>query len=137
MLQSISIPVSEKQTVTTSAPADKILVKLRMPAGYRGKVIPSSIVMMELLWQQYGLDVIHPRVSSWIEKNAPDLRYMAASMAVNNQFSGSKFRADLNGIVNLQLSLNVDDRLREVSSSYIRSQVESSIEPEMGLRLVA
>ncbi|MBO0798324.1 MAG: hypothetical protein J2P31_05835 [Blastocatellia bacterium] len=120
-----------------SAPADKLLVKLRMPAGYRGKVVPSSIVMMELLWQQYGLDIIHPQVNRWIEKNAPDLKYMAASMAVNNQFSGNKFRADLNGIVNLQLSLNLDDRLREVSSSYIRSQVETSIEPETGLRLVA
>jgi hypothetical protein len=136
MFQSIYIPVGKQQPVTTGPVADKLLVKLRMPAGYQGKIVPTSMVVMELLWQQYGLDLIHPEVSRWIVKNAPDLKYMAASMAVNNQFAGSKFRASMNGTVELHLPLNVDDRLREVSSQYIRSQV-NSIDAETELQLAA
>jgi hypothetical protein len=136
MFQSIYIPVGKQEPVTTGPVADKLLVKLRMPAGYQGKVVPTSMVVMELLWQQYGLDLIHPEVSRWIVKNAPDLKYMAASMAVNNQFAGSDFKAGLNGIIELHLPLNVDDRLREVSSLYIRSQI-NSIDPETELPVAA
>jgi hypothetical protein len=41
------------------------------------------------------------------------------------------------GIIEFHLSLNVDDRLREVSSQYILSQVQHSMEPETELPLAA
>lgn len=94
---------------------------------------------MELLWQQYGLDIVHPEVSRWLERNAPDVKY---AVARSQFFVGcdkiSQFKVGPKGTVEFQLSLNIDDRLREVSSQYILSQVQHSIEPETTyLRLAA
>jgi hypothetical protein len=126
-----------KQQDFTNPVINEMSVKLRMPACYRGKAVPTSIVVMELLWQQYGLDMIHPKVSRWLEQNAPDVKYMAAK----TQFAGGNDRTEINvgstGIIELQLPLKLDDRLREVSSHYILSQVQHSIEPETELPLAA
>jgi hypothetical protein len=132
MFQSINTTVSKQQDFTNPI-VNELSIKLRMPAGYQGKVIPTSIVVMELLWQQYGLDVIHPEVSRWLEKNAPEVKYMAGA----NGSEGSKFRVKPNGTIDLLLPLKTDDRLREVSSQYILSQVERDLEPVTEFRLAA
>jgi hypothetical protein len=129
--------IGREQQAFTNPVVNELSVKLRMPVGYQGKVVPTSIVVMELLWQQYGMDMIHPEVSRWLEKNAPDVKYMAAK----SQFACSNGRAEVNvgptGIIELHLPLNLDDRLREVSSQYILSQVQHSMEPEAELPLAA
>jgi hypothetical protein len=101
---------------------NQLSVNLRMPAFYRGKAVPTSIVVMELLWQQYGLDLLHPEVSRWLEQNAPDVR----SAAANGQFAHGEVGPQ--GNVELLLPLEIDDRLRAVSSQYILSQIEHSTE---------
>jgi hypothetical protein len=123
-----------KQQDFTNPVVNELSVKLRMPAGYQGKAVPTSIVVMELLWQQYGLDMIHPQVSRWLEQNAPDVKYMAAK----SQFArGNDVNVGPTGIIELLLPLKLDDRLREVSSQYILSQVQHSMEPEAELPLAA
>jgi hypothetical protein len=81
--------------------------------------------------------MLHPEVSRWLEKNAPDVKYAA----VRNQFASgndkTQFKVGSQGTVQLQLSLETDDRLREVSSQYILSQVRHSFEPETEPQLAA
>jgi hypothetical protein len=121
----------------TNLEVSELPVKLSMPACFQGKAIPTSIILMELLWQQYGLDVIHPEVSRWLEENAPDVRHAAA----NNQLEGGdvchQIKVEQNGTIELRLPLKIDDRLREVSTRYFLSQVQQSIEPETEPRLQA
>jgi hypothetical protein len=136
MFQSFNTSVSKQQGFTNPV-INEISVNLRMPAGYQGKVVPTSIVVMELLWQQYGLDLIHPEVSRWLEKNAPEVKHMAARSQFANGDDGSKFFVKANGTIDLLLPLKTDDRLREVSSQYILSQVQGDLEPETKLRLAA
>jgi hypothetical protein len=128
---------NHKQKDFTNPVINEMSVKLRMPAGYQGKAVPTSIVVMELLWQQYGLDMIHPKVSQWLEKNAPDVKYMAP----RNQFARGNDSTEVNvgptGIIELHLPLKLDDRLREVSSQYILSQVQHSMGSETELPLAA
>jgi hypothetical protein len=129
--------IGREQQAFTNPVVNELSVKLRMPAGYQGKVVPTSIVVMELLWQQYGLDMIHPKVSRWLEKNAPDVKYMAA----RSQFACGDGRTEVNvgstGVIELNLPLKLDDRLREVSSQYILSQVEDSTVTQTELPLAA
>jgi hypothetical protein len=136
MFQSIN-NIGRKQQEFTNPVVNRLSVKLRMPACYQGKAVPTSIVVMELLWQQYGLDMIHPEVSRWLEKNAPDVKYMAAKSQLASGDEGSQLRVGANGTIELHLPLTVDDRLREVSSQYILSQVHHSMEPETELPLAA
>jgi len=136
MFQSFNTSVSKQQGFTNPV-INEISVNLRMPAGYQGKVVPTSIVVMELLWQQYGLDVIHPEVSRWLEKNAPEVKYMASRNQFANGDESSKFIVKANGTIDLLLPLKTDDRLRMVSSQYILSQVQGDLEPETDLRLAA
>jgi hypothetical protein len=128
---------NRKQQNFTNPVVNELSVKLRMPACYQGKAVPTSIVVMELLWQQYGLDMIHPEVSLWLEKNAPDVKYMAAKSQFARGNDSTEINVGPTGIIDLHLSLNVDDRLREVSSQYILSQVQHSMEPETELPLAA
>jgi hypothetical protein len=132
MFKSFNI-FGRKQQGSTQTVVDEMPVRLRMPVGFQGKAVPASIVMMELLWQQYGLDLMHPEVSRWLERNAPDVKYaVAASGDEKGQVMvGSK------GTIELHLSLKTDDRLREVSSQYILSQVGHSMELQPELRLAA
>jgi hypothetical protein len=136
MFQCLDI-FGRKQSKFKNPAENELSIELIMPAYYQGKTVPSSIVMMELLWQQYGLDMLHPEVSRWLEKNAPDVKYAA----VRNQFASgndkAQFKVGSQGTVELQLSLDVDDRLREVSSQYILSQVRHSFEPETEPQLAA
>ena len=126
-----SFNIGRKQQGSTQTVVNEMPVKLRMPVGFQGKSVPTSIVMMELLWQQYGLDLVHPEVSRWLERNAPDVKYAMSQLAGGQIEVGSK------GTVELNLSLKADDRLREVSSQYILSQVGHSMEPQPELRLAA
>jgi hypothetical protein len=132
-----SFTTSAKQQDFMNPVVNELSVNLRMPAGYQGKVVPTSIVVMELLWQQYGLDVIHPEVSRWLEKNARDVKNMVARNQFANGDDNSKFRVKANGTIDLLLPLKTDDRLREVSSQYILSQVQRDLEPETEFRLAA
>jgi hypothetical protein len=131
MFQCLNIFGSKQQGFTNSVP-DEIIVKLRVPAVYHRKAVPPSIVVMELLWQQYGLDVLHPEVNRWLDRNAPDV-----SAATKNHFVNGcdtlRFKVGPQGTIELPLPLKVDDRLRDVSFQYILSQIskEPGTEPQL------
>jgi hypothetical protein len=128
MFKCLNIFGSKQQGFTDTA-ENEISVKLIMPACYQSKAVPTSIVMMELLWQQYGLDMLHPQLSRWMEFNAPDVKYAAAKYQFQIGYDDARFKVGPRGTIELQLSLDVDDRLREVSSQYIFSQIKPSFEP--------
>jgi hypothetical protein len=111
-------------------PATELPVMLEMPDGCEGKMIPTSTVMMALLWQYYGLDLPHPEVSRWLEQNAPDVKYAVAR--IRSTSSGEDESAELkvgsDRTIKVYLSPEVDQRLREVSSQYIRWQIREPIE---------
>lgn len=121
----------------TNPAVDGVTVSLRMPACYLGKAAPASIVVMELLWQQYGLDLLHPEVSRWLERNAPDVKQAAAKSQLVLGDASAQVNVGSQGTVELRLSLNVDDRLRTISTQYILNQVQGSIRPETDLPLAA
>ncbi|HKX29198.1 MAG TPA: hypothetical protein VJ302_15995 [Blastocatellia bacterium] len=116
------------QSVNAETVANQMPVKLRMPLGFRGRTVPMNIVVMELLWQQYGLDLLHSEVSNWLERNAPEVKALVAGDHQSHFTVGSK------GTIEMQVSLRTDDRLREISSRYLQSQVERSMaQPELEL----
>ncbi|HKX29200.1 MAG TPA: hypothetical protein VJ302_16005 [Blastocatellia bacterium] len=133
MFQSIK-SVNHQQSEFTNPVATAVPVKLRMPAGYRGQTVPASIVVLELLWQQYGLDLLHPEVSRWLELNAPDVK---GAIAGDRVLGSDRFEVGSRATIELRLTLKADDRLRQVSSQYLLSQVQPSIEPEQELRPAA
>jgi hypothetical protein len=102
-------------------------VAVEMPDGFEGQTVSSSSVMMALLWQQYGLDLLHPEFSRWLEQNAPDVKY---AVALNDR--GNSERAGLtvgtDRKIKVDISPIVDQRLREVSSEYILWQLDSEKE---------
>jgi hypothetical protein len=117
MFQSINI-FGRKQQNRASSMIDQLPVTVEMPAGYEGKTVSSNTVMMALLWQQYGLDLLHPEFSRWLEQNAPDVKYaVAQNRCKNGERAGLRVGTD--GRIKVQLSPEVDDRLREISSQYI------------------
>jgi hypothetical protein len=128
MFQSINIFGRRQQNQTVSM-IDQLPVMVEMPAGYEGKTVPSNTVMTALLWQQYGLDLLHPEFSRWLEQNAPDVKY---AMAQNRCKNGERaeLRVGADGRIKVQLSPEVDDRLRDISSQYIMWQMESGNEQE-------
>jgi hypothetical protein len=126
-----------KQKGFTNPVSNELSVELRMPAVYQGKSVPPSVVVMELLWQQYGLDLLHPKVSRWLERNAPDVKYAAARNQFASENDSTSFTVGPQGTIQLQLPLTVDDRLRDVSFRYILSQIPHSIEPETEPQLAA
>jgi hypothetical protein len=136
MFQCLDI-FGRKQQEFKNPAANELSVELIMPPVYQGKAVPPSIVMMELLWQQYGLDMLHPEVSRWLERNAPDVKYAAARNQFTSDNDSAQFTVGPQGTVELHLSLKFDDRLREVSSQYILSQVEHPMEPETEPQLAA
>lgn len=122
MFQSINI-FGRKERSTSVSMIDQNPVKVEMPAGYEGKTISSNTVMMALLWQQYGLDLLHPEFSRWLEQNAPDVKYaVAQNKDKNSERPGLRVGED--GTIKVQLSPEVDDRLREISSQYILEKCE-------------
>jgi hypothetical protein len=122
MFQSINI-FGRKQENRVASMIDQFPVTVEMPAGYEGKTVSSSTVMMALLWQQYGLDMLHPEFNRWLEQNAPDVKY---AVAQNRAKDGERaeLRVGVDGRIKVQLSPEVDDRLREVSSQYILEKCE-------------
>ncbi|MBO0723538.1 MAG: hypothetical protein J2P41_22125 [Blastocatellia bacterium] len=97
-------------------------VKIDMPAGLEGKTVSSNTVMMALLWQQYGIDMLHPEFSCWLDQNAPDVKYAVARSDVKKS---KELRVGADGTINVRLTPEVEGRLREISSQYIfeKSQV--------------
>jgi hypothetical protein len=136
MFQCLDI-FGRKQTEFKNPVANELSFELIMPAYYQGKAVPPSIVIMELLWQQYGLDMLHPKVSRWLERNAPDVKYAAARNQFASENDSTSFTVGPQGTIQLQLPLTVDDRLRDVSFRYILSQIPHSIEPETEPKLAA
>jgi hypothetical protein len=120
---------AHQQQVFAHPVVKELPVRLEMPAGSQGQTIPASMVMKELLWQQYGLDLLHPEVSRWLKRNAPDVKHATAK----NQLAGgdggdrARFKVGSNGTIEVHLSLKVDDRLREVSSQYLLEHVGSFV----------
>jgi hypothetical protein len=102
-------------------------VAVEMPVGFEGQTVSSSSIMMALLWQQYGLDLLHPEFNRWLEQNAPDVKY---AVALNDR--GNSERAGLtvgtDRKIKVDISPIVDQRLREVSSEYILWQLDSEKE---------
>jgi hypothetical protein len=122
MFQSINI-FGRKQQNRAASMIDQLPVMVEMPAGYEGKTVSSNKVMMALLWQQYGLDLLHPEFSRWLEQNAPDVKYaVAQNRCKNGERAGVRVGAD--GRIKVQISPEVDDRLREISSQYILEKCE-------------
>jgi hypothetical protein len=122
MFQSINI-FGRKQQNRAASMIDQLPVMVEMPAGYEGKTVSSNKVMMALLWQQYGLDLLHPEFSRWLEQNAPDVKYaVAQNRCKNGERAGLRVGAD--GRIKVQISPEVDDRLREISSQYILEKCE-------------
>jgi hypothetical protein len=102
-------------------------VAVEMPAGSEGQTVSSTSVMMALLWQHYGLDLLHPEFSRWSEQNAPDVKYaVALNDRGNAESSGLIVGADRK--IKVQISPVVDQRLRDVSSEYILWQLNSEKE---------
>jgi hypothetical protein len=120
MFQSINI-FGRKQHNRAAELIDQFPVTVEMPAGYEGKTVSSNTVMMALLWQQYGLDMLHPEFSRWLEQNAPDVKYAVAQNRIKD---GKELRVGADGRIKVQLSPKVDNRLREVSSQYILEKYE-------------
>ncbi len=109
--------------------AGELPVMLEMPGGSEGKTVPTNTVLMALLWQQYGLDLPHPEVSRWLERYAPDVKYAVArnkSMR-SDEDDPAELKVSSDGTIKVHLSLEVDQRLREVSSQYIRWQSREPI----------
>src|SRR5262245_27911336 len=87
-------------------------VAVEMPLGFEGQTVSSSSVMMALLWQQYGLDLLHPEFSRWLEQNAPDVKYaIVLNDRGNGESAGLKVGTDSK--IKVQISPVVDQRLRE------------------------
>jgi hypothetical protein len=110
--------------------AGELPVMLEMPGGYEGKTVSTSTVLMALLWQHYGLDLPHPEVSRWLEQNAPDVKYAVARnrSTSSDEYGSAEFKVRSDGTIMVHLSPEVDQRLREVSSQYIRWQAHDPIE---------
>jgi hypothetical protein len=115
-----------QQSVIASSAVDELTIKLRMPVGFQGRTVPTNIVIMELFWQHYGLDILHPELNRWLELNAPEVKALMA--AGGDGRDGAKFQVESNGSIVLRLSLKTDDRLREISSRYLLNQMGSQME---------
>lgn len=107
-------------------------VAIELPAGCEGQTVPSSRVLTTLLWQQYGLDLLHPEFSRWLDQNAPDVKH---AVALNGRLDAdcAGFKAGADRKIKVQISPVVDQRLREISAEYILWQLQfeqERFEPE-------
>ncbi len=132
MFQSMNT-VGRKQHYSAASMIDQLWVMVEMPVRFEGRPVSSRAVMISLFWQQYGLDLLHPKFSRWLEQNAPDVKYAVAQNSVRNGVNAG-MRVGSDGKVKVQLPLELDQRLREVSSQYMMWQIEPEMEqmkPEM------
>jgi hypothetical protein len=111
------------QHYSAASMIDQLTIMVEMPARFEGEAVSSRAVMIALLWQQYGLDLLHPEFSRWLERNAPDVKYAVAQNSANNGVNAG-LRVGADGMVKVELPLDFDQRLREVSSEYMRWQME-------------
>jgi hypothetical protein len=102
---------------------EQLTVMVEMPVRFEGRPVSSRAVMISLLWQQYGLDLLHPEFSRWLEQNAPDVKSAVAQNSVKNGVNAG-LRVGADGKVKVELPLEFDQRLREVSSQYMVWQIE-------------
>lgn len=108
----------------------ELTVILPMPEAGEGKTVPAGAVIREILWQLYGLDLPHPEFNSWLEQNAPDVKYAVARyQSTHGEDCANEFKVGSDGTIKVQLSVEFDQRLREVSSQYMRWQVQEPGEP--------
>jgi hypothetical protein len=128
MFQSINI-FGRNQRYSANEMIDQLTVMVELPVRFEGRPVSSRAVMISLLWQQYGLDLLHPEFSRWLEQNARDVKYAVAQNSVNNGVNAG-LRVGADGKIKVELSLEFDQRLREVSSQYIRWQMEPEKEQE-------
>jgi hypothetical protein len=128
MFQSINI-FGRNQRYSADEMIDQLTVMVELPVRFEGRPVSSRAVMISLLWQQYGLDLLHPEFSRWLEQNARDVKYAVAQNSVNNGVNAG-LRVGADGKIKVELSLEFDQRLREVSSQYIRWQMEPEKEQE-------
>ncbi len=133
MFQNIT-DFGQKQRGSVDSDGTGLPLTLVVSGAAEGTLVPASTVITALLWQQYGLDMLHPEVSRWLEKNAPDVKYAIArnKFARGANINNANFRVGRNGTLKVHLTLEIDDRLRKVSSDYLWWQVERSMEPEQG-----
>jgi hypothetical protein len=109
----------------TKEPGPRLPFTLETPWLSEGESVSASALVRELLWQHYGLDLLHPEVSRWLERWAPDVKYARAESQPASSDGRDRFRVGPNGIVKVYLSLEIDDRLRAVSSQYFLSRSRS------------
>ena len=108
---------------------NKEMIVLRLPGKFKDKLINAGAVVQEVLLQHYGMDLRDPGVSQWLERSAPDVKYAIAVSKQTNTRGGvkPKFRVGANGTVQVQISSDVDRRLREVSSRYRQMKMERTL----------
>jgi hypothetical protein len=109
----------------TGEPVSDLPLTLRVSGRSEGESVPARTLIRELLWQHYGLDISHPKVSRWLERRAPDVKYARAEQRPVGGGERNRFRVGPNGTVRVHLSLAVEDRLREVSYQYCLSRSRS------------
>ena len=131
MFQNVT-DILQKQRGSVDFYGNGMPLTLVVSGATEGTLVPASTVVTALLWQQYGLDLLHPEVSRWLEKNAPDVKYAVArnKFARSDSQNNASFRAGRNGTLKVYLTLEIDDRLRKVSSDYIWWQAEQSMGAE-------
>lgn len=106
---------------------DQFSVIVEMPERFEGKPVSSRAVMIALLWQEYGLDLLHPQFSRWLDRNAPDVKFEVMNNSVENGVNVG-LRVGASGKVKVELPLEFDQRLREVSSQYLMGQKKPQLE---------
>jgi hypothetical protein len=126
MFQSINV-FGREQHYSADSMNDQLTIMVEMPVRFEGRPVSPRAVMISLLWQQYGLDLLHPEFSRWLEQNAPDVKYAVAQNSVKNGVNAG-LRVGADGMVKVELSLDFDQRLREVSSQYMRWQMEPQMQ---------
>jgi hypothetical protein len=126
MFQSINT-FGREQHYSAASIIDQITVMVEMPMRFEGRPVSSRAVMISLFWQKYGLDLLHPEFSRWLEHYAPDVKYAVAQNSVKNGVNAG-LRVGADGKVKVQLHLEFDQRLREVSSQYKMGQTKPRAE---------
>ncbi|MBO0799923.1 MAG: hypothetical protein J2P31_13975 [Blastocatellia bacterium] len=130
MLKTLHDFTSTGRTRDQLSVAGELTVILPLPDADEGKTVPASAVIREILWQLYGLDLPHPEFNRWLERNAPDVKYaIARYQSTCDEDCVNEFKVGSDGTIKVQLSIEIDQRLREVTSQYMRWQVQEPDEP--------
>jgi hypothetical protein len=107
-------------SMSAASMSDHVTVIVEMPVRLEGRMVSSRAMMIPLLWQEYGLDVLNPVLSRWLERKAPDIKHAVA----RNYSESSGLIVGPDGLLKVTLSRRLDRRLRELSSQYLDWQME-------------